>query len=292
MTAYYNENDPYAAQWLRNLIARGLIAPGDVDDRDIQDVRPGDLKSFTQCHWFAGIAGWSLALRMAGWPDGRPVWTGSCPCQPFSQAGQRKGFDDARHLWPVWSRLISERRPATIFGEQVARASAWLALVRGDLEEMGYAVGCMPIEAASVGARHLRDRYWFVAQSDGSRAPARQPATSAARYGRPIGAEGGSVPDPAQRRWGGRPTQEQGSGSGERPQEAGGPLHGRGESQSSGLERGERNPWLVEPDVGRVVDGIPARVGKLRALGNAIVPQAAAEFIGAYLDAVGRDFLT
>ena len=135
MTAYYNENDPYAAQWLRNLIARGLIAPGDVDDRDIHDVRPDDLVGYDQCHWFAGIAGWSLALRMAGWPDGRPVWTGSCPCQPFSQAGQRKGFDDARHLWPVWSRLISERRPATIFGEQVARASAWLALVRGDLEE-------------------------------------------------------------------------------------------------------------------------------------------------------------
>ena len=311
MTAYYNENDPYAAQWLRNLIARGLIAPGDVDDRDIQDVRPGDLEGYDQCHWFAGIAGWSLALRMAGWPDGRPVWTGSCPCQPFSQAGQRKGFDDARHLWPVWSRLIGERRPATIFGEQVARASAWLALVRGDLEEMGYAVGAMPMEAASVGARHLRDRYWFVAESDGSGRSARQPAAKTTRQKYSAGAESRVIPDAigeglegplviaiddadelaAAERSSAFLADTYGSRC-DQPRRPGNAIYRTRPGEFTRLERGERNPWLVEPDVGRVVDGIPARVGKLRALGNAIVPQAAAEFIGAYLDAVGRDFLT
>ena len=84
---YYNEHDAKAAAWMRELIKEGLIADGDVDERSIVDVQPGDLAGYTQCHWFAGIGGWSLALRLAGWPDDRPVWTGSCPCQPFSSAG-------------------------------------------------------------------------------------------------------------------------------------------------------------------------------------------------------------
>jgi DNA (cytosine-5)-methyltransferase 1 len=80
MTAYYNELDPFAAAWLRNLIAAGLIPQGEVDERSIEDVTPNDLAGFRQCHFFAGIGGWPLALRLAGWPDERPVWTGSCPC--------------------------------------------------------------------------------------------------------------------------------------------------------------------------------------------------------------------
>jgi DNA adenine methylase len=168
VAAYYNEIDPYAAQWLRNLIAAGHIAPGDVDERSIVDVRAGDLRSYTQCHFFAGIGGWSLALRLAGFPDDRPVWTGSCPCQPFSSAGKQKGFADQRHLWPTWIRLIAEQRPAILFGEQVASATEWLRLVRGDLEAVEYAVGCMPIEAASAGADHLRDRFFYVGHANGA----------------------------------------------------------------------------------------------------------------------------
>ena len=91
MSAYYNEHDPFAAAWLRELIADGLIADGEVDERDIQTLDPADLAGYTQCHFFAGIGGWSLALRLAGWPDDRPVWTGSCPCQPFSSAGKSGG---------------------------------------------------------------------------------------------------------------------------------------------------------------------------------------------------------
>jgi DNA (cytosine-5)-methyltransferase 1 len=165
--AYYNEIDEFAAQWLRNLIAAGHIAPGVVDTRSIEDVRPSDLAGFTQCHFFAGIGIWSLALRNAGWPDARPVWTGSCPCQPFSTAGKGAGFDDERHLWPAWFHLIKQCHPPSVLGEQVASKDTgpWLDLVQTDLEIMGYAFGAVPFPAAGVGAPHIRDRLYWVAHS-------------------------------------------------------------------------------------------------------------------------------
>ncbi len=165
--AYYNEIDPYAAQWLRNLIAGGHIAPGEVDERSIEDVAPDDLRGFTQCHFFAGIGGWSHALRVAGWPDDKPVWTGSCPCQPFSAAGKGDGFADERHLWPAFFHLISECRPQHVFGEQVAagNANAWFDLVQSDLEGMGYAFGLVPFTSAGIGAPHIRERAYWVAES-------------------------------------------------------------------------------------------------------------------------------
>lgn len=144
--AYYNEIDPFAAQWLRNLIAAGHIAPGEVDERSIEDVTPDDLRGFTQCHFFAGIGVWSHALRLAGWPDNKPIWTGSCPCQPFSATGKGSGFDDDRHLWPAFGWLIKQCRPERVFGEQVAggRADPWFDLVQNDVERMGYAFGLTP----------------------------------------------------------------------------------------------------------------------------------------------------
>ena len=139
MTNFYHEIDSYCAQWLRSLIDAGHIAPGVVDERSIEDITPNELRGFTQCHFFAGIGVWSYALRLAGWPDDRPVWTGSCPCQPFSQAGKGAGFADERHLWPAWFHLIRECRPATLYGEQVASADGldWLDLVQADLEGEG-----------------------------------------------------------------------------------------------------------------------------------------------------------
>jgi DNA (cytosine-5)-methyltransferase 1 len=168
MAAYYNEIDPFAAEWLRNLIAAGHIAPGDVDTRSIVDVRPDDLRGYTQCHFFAGIGGWSLALRLAGWPDDEPVWTGSCPCQPLSSAGLRKGHADERHLWPAFHGLISECAPATVFGEQVASADGreWLSAVRADLEALGYAVGAADLCAAGAGATNIRQRLFWLADAD------------------------------------------------------------------------------------------------------------------------------
>jgi DNA (cytosine-5)-methyltransferase 1 len=168
MAAYYNEIEPFAAEWLRNLIAAGHIAPGDVDTRSILDVKPDDLRGYTQCHFFAGIGGWSYALRLAGWPDARPVWTGSCPCQPFSAAGAQRGSNDERHLWPAFFNLIRECRPAIVFGEQVAGAAgyAWFDHVAADLEGEAYAAAAVDIGAHSVGAPHLRQRLYWVANAD------------------------------------------------------------------------------------------------------------------------------
>ena len=166
---YYNENEPFVAEWLRRLVLMGLISPGDVDSRSIEDVSADDLRPYRRCHFFAGIGLWDLSLQRAGWPDEREVWTGSCPCQPFSVAGQGRGFDDARHLWPAWYRLVGERRPAAILGEQVGDTAgrAWLDLVHADLEMAGYAVAAANIPAAGVGAPHIRQRLWFVAYRDG-----------------------------------------------------------------------------------------------------------------------------
>lgn len=168
MVAYYNEIDPFAAQWLRNLIDAGHIAPGVVDTRSIEDVTPNDLIGFNQCHFFAGIGGWSLALRRAGWPDSRPAWTASCPCQPFSAAGKGLGFADERHLWPSAHWLVGQRRPVVVFGEQSGSADAndWIDLVQADVEALGYAFGATAFPSASVGAPHQRDRAYWVADAD------------------------------------------------------------------------------------------------------------------------------
>lgn len=151
---YYNENDPFAAQWLRNLIAANLIPQGFVDERSILDVKPNDLANYIQCHFFAGIGGWSRALSLASWPVDRQVWTGSCPCQPFSAAGKAGGFADERHLWPYWFHLIGQCKPEQILGEQVASKAGlvWFDLVRTDLESASYSVACADLCAAGVGA--------------------------------------------------------------------------------------------------------------------------------------------
>jgi DNA (cytosine-5)-methyltransferase 1 len=244
--AYYNEIDPYAAQWLRNLIDAGHIARGDVDERSIVDVRADDLRSYTQCHFFAGIGGWSYALRLAGWDDARPVWTGSCPCQPFSIAGEVRGVGDERHLWPEWFRLIQSGRPPTVFGEQVASKAGygWLAGVHLEMESADYSFGAADLCAASVQAKHPRQRLFFVAH-----------ASDTGLAGPVPHGEGlcGSEYAP--------PTE-----------------HG-----NTGIRARicfEPNPGTLVR-----IDGLPRPVGYVRGFGNAIVPQVAAEFIRAASEA-------
>ena len=314
MSAYYNEMEPYAAQWLRNLIDKGLIAKGEVDERSILDVAPADLRGFTQCHFFAGIGGWSLAARLAGWPDERALWTGSAPCQPFSVAGQQKGKEDERHLWPVFFGLIRACRPPVVMGEQVAAAVGkdWLDGVCLDLEGIGYACGAVVVPACAVDAPHRRDRLWFVADStskglaqcDGAgtfatRQPNAEPQRGGGVHG--IVADAGQVgrdgwASPAGCETGSNAGSEGRSSSDVADADESGPqgrlvLRERGDERSAWSDGVE---WAIGADgkarrvksgVRLLAHGVPARVGRLRAYGNAIVPQVAAEVIGAYLDA-------
>jgi DNA (cytosine-5)-methyltransferase 1 len=327
MAAYYNENDKFVAEWLRNLIREGLIADGDVDERDIRDVRPDDVRGYTQCHWFAGIGGWSIALCIAGWPDDRPVWTGSCPCQPFSAAGKGAGFADERHLWPDYYWLIDQCRPATLFGEQVASKNglAWFDLVQADLEASSYAVAAADLCAAGVGAPHIRQRLWFVAQSEHGGCQGRNaqwawsgsalPPSKTDELADADGGQRGWRADGEGRERDGTPAgRQQGNGvaqsggyAGEladtgheyegrpaRPAEA--PC-GRAFGDATGRHAWSNCDWLpcrdgkarpVEPGTFPLAHGIPGRVGRLRAYGNAIIPQVAAEFIAATYPASRR----
>jgi len=166
LRAYYNEIDSKCCAWLAALMEEGWITRGDIDNRSIEDVRPSDVEGYDRVHFFAGIAVWDYALNQAGWGN-RPVWTGSCPCQPFSAAGKRKGIADKRHLWPAFFHLISERRPEHVFGEQVASKDglAWLDLVQSDLEGAGYVCGAVDTCAAGFGAPHIRQRLYWVADA-------------------------------------------------------------------------------------------------------------------------------
>ncbi len=162
---YYNEWDAKTAAWLRELIRRGHLPDGIVDERSITEVAPEDLRGFRQWHFFAGIGGWPLALKLAGWPAYAPVCTGSPPCQPFSVAGKRGGRDDSRHLAPAFLDLVAELRPPAIFGEQVSAAikELWLDALFVELEDEGYTCASAVLPACSVGAPHKRGRLFFGA---------------------------------------------------------------------------------------------------------------------------------
>lgn len=286
--AYYNENDPKIAAWLRELIKRRLIIDGVVDTRSIEDVVPHDIKEFKQCHFFAGIGGWPYALRLAGWPDDRAVWTGSCPCQPFSAAGKRKGTNDERHLWPAWFYLIELCRPSVIFGEQVASAPAWLDLVQDDLEGCDYAVGAICLPACSIGAPHIRQRLWFVAEPNGGDAGAKGIQRSGKHRQQPQNSCANRMADTElPERW----SHIIDKTNNNHEIETGAKSTSRARKHSKPSDAWLNCDWLpcvdgkarpVESGTFPLAHGIPARMVRLRGYGNSIVPQVAAEFIKAY----------
>jgi DNA (cytosine-5)-methyltransferase 1 len=278
---YYNEWEPFAGEWLKELIKDGLIPDGTVDNRSIADVEPSDLKGFTQCHFFAGIGGWSRALELARWSPERPVWTGSPPCQPFSAAGNHSGKDDERHLWPVFFNLISKCRPPTIFGEQVASAIrfGWLDDLQTDLEAQGYAAAAVVLPSGGIGAPHKRERLFFVADSLSQglqgHGQSGQEQVSQERQGKERhSAEGGlrhsSVGDS--------------KCFNDFPCEYGAASCFWDNSTIIHCRDGKYRPIPTEPALFPLANGLSNRVGILRGAGNAIVPQAAAEIIKAFME--------
>jgi DNA (cytosine-5)-methyltransferase 1 len=282
---YYNEFDPYAAQWLRNLIDAGHLPKGEVDSRSIKDVKASELTGYTQCHFFAGLGGWSHALRLARWPENRPVWTGSCPCQPFSAAGKGGAL-----LTNVTSGLSGSTSSASadLTLSLVSRLKQRLTtdgstLFKSDLEGEGYACGAVGIPAGGVGAPHIRQRLYFVANTFGS---------NEQQWSKNVGKTqftGGSSIDSelADNIDAGSQGRVRGGAHERRPDQ-----HGHaGRDGATGFwancdwlpcRDGKARP--VEPGTFPLAHGVSGRVGRLRAYGNAIVPQVAQTFIEAYLE--------
>lgn len=322
---YYNDNDPKTVAWLTRLERAGMLPSGTVDGRDIRQVRGTWVPGMRRCHFFAGIGGWAYALDLAGWPADEPVWTGSCPCQPFSISGKKHGVDDERNLWPAWRDLIAERRPSVVFGEQVASplGREWLAGVQADVEKLGYRFAAADLCAAGVSAPHIRQRLYWVADTEnadgrsgirGEKAGTREegvwrrgpPGSSldgglahADQEGRGfVGANRGeNAPGDHTNRSGAivRMGVTSGAGLEERPRDQ----DGQGAVRHQGEAVGARGAWsdfyLVACSDGKtrrvgsgvfpLAYGVSDRVVKLRGYGNAIVPELAAEFVLAYREA-------
>lgn len=320
---YYNENNKFAANWLEKLMQEQLIPQGIVDRRSIAEIKPDDLKQYKQCHFFAGIGGWSYALELAKWEEDRPVWTGSCPCQPFSAAGNKKGFNDERDLWPVWFKLIKECKPTTVFGEQVEPAikHGWLDRLSNDLEAEDYAIGAAVLPACSVGTPHQRKRLWWVANSNSDQCGSENRKSAAIEereescdredFGELWDIGGASdkdicVDDPNSLWRGRRPTDQSSRSSKDgkladtnslRLQRSGDELCPQRKSLGK-TGCGDRvRKWgeaeyikctdgkyrPIEPSIRLLVNGFPSRMGLLRGFGNAIVPQMAAVFIESFM---------
>lgn len=303
---YYNDTDAFCASWLRELIDVEALPHGHVCELDIRTLRADHLGLTS--HFFAGIGGWPYALDLAGWPRDVPVWSGSAPCQPFSAAGRKEGFDDERHLWPFWQRLIEECEPPIVFGEQIASplGRAWLDLVFTDLEALDYACAAADLCCPSIGGPHIRQRlFWVAIASDerrqrlglhlrrrrqeqdllearrgrearglGNRASTRRARAGCEGSGRHAGAVSRAQTQSPETRFAARRVPD--------------------ELIPSGATRGpwaDAEWWLcrdnkirpAQPGVFPLGDELPNRLGRLRGYGNAIVPHVAAEFIGAVM---------
>ena len=289
MRTFINENDKYASRWLRNLAKAKHINGDKIDDRSIEDIKPEDLEGFDRAHFFAGIGGWDYALKLAGWGN-RPVWTGSCPCQSFSDAGQKQGFDDPRHLYPHWHPLIKKHRPPVIFGEQVTSQLAieWLDFISSALESEDYAVWATILGAHSVHAPHRRQRIFFAAinmantdnniiERGGNRGKHKKENQKKASDK----LLGTSQPDPladTHDRYHQHTEKRKGKKSRARHDNEGTPRHDPW-GDAVWVDCKDGHARCFGPGAYPISYALPGRVGQIRGYGNAIVPQTAAVFI-------------
>lgn len=248
---FYNDNDAKVCAWSQGLIDAGLIPSGDVRCASVADLDPHEFSRYTQCHFFNGVSGWSLALRLAGWPEHRRVWTASLPCQPFSGLGLGLGVSDRRHMWPIFFQHVVVGQPPVIFGEQVASKAgqAWLARVRADLEGAGYAVGAASLCAAGIKAPQIRKRLYWVAYATGKQTESAD-----------------------QKRLYAEPDWDRDEGHWDRCEDVFFP-------------EGKRR---IEPGTEPVVARFPSSVVQCRGYGNSIVPPLAARFIRSVSDVIDQ----
>jgi len=284
----------------------------------------------THLDLFSGIGGFALAAGWAGfetigfcdnepyaqavlkkhWPNvpihgdiktlngtayrGVTLLTGGFPCQPFSNAGKRRGKDDDRYLWPQMLRVIQEARPDWIVGENVVGVIG-LALdqVCSDLEAEGYEVEPIIIPACGVDAPHRRDRIWIVGNSkfNGHSASEKrggllyksEKQTRKIEERQSSGASGSSenVADSKcdaeggthrENEWKSKPRWENKNVI--KWNEMGSNTTNSGKNEQPGI-------WLAEPSICRVANGILNRAYRIKGLGNAIVPQVAYQIIKA-----------
>lgn len=257
-------------EWCRKVLAKNFPATK----------RYADIKEFNSKEYYGTV----------------DVISGGFPCQPFSTAGRRKGETDDRYLWPEMLRIIGEVKPSFVIGENVA---GLLSMENGktldkiclDLENEGYQIELFVIPACGVGAWHRRDRVWIIAHACDS-TDSRNTGTLQGKDGQGWVQERQQLGQPviADKVWAGQvfsdTTSIGQSGQGQYQQPINSKENGEGQTDNA-FSISKRKQWAVEPELGRVANGIPDRMDRLKGLGNAIVPQVAFEIFKA-LESVHR----
>jgi len=267
-TVAFCEIDPYCRRVLRR---HWPDVPVYDDVRTLTGAKILADADAERCGWRKDNQGQASSKRNGNTPSGIDVICGGFPCQDISVAGKGAGITGERSgLWSEYARIIGEVRPRYVIVENVAALlHRGLADVLGDLAAIGYDAEWHCIPASAVGAPHRRDRIWIIADDQGGGRRARRQgrfADGGARQPEPVGtfqdmadANGARC---VKQRWG---------------------IAIR--TQLAAAECADW--WRTEPDVGRVAHGVPNRVDRLRALGNAVVPQIP-EIIGRAIMSEGR----
>lgn len=208
------------------------------------------------------------------------VISGGFPCQPFSVAGKQRGKEDERFLWPEMLRVIRELRPHCVVGENVPRIIKIAARqVVEDLEREGYNAIVFNFEAAAVGAWHRRSRFFFVGIAEGR-------LTSDAESERSEGQPSARTAEQDEKPWEMQPDAVYSIGTAIHNTVCG--RFDRDARRRESPELADGRQWAAEPGVGRVANGLPCRVERIRALGNAVVPQQAYPIFRALAEEMNR----
>lgn len=206
------------------------------------------------------------------------IITGGYPCQPFSIAGSQRGEKDTRHLWPDMFRIVKECKPTWVIGENVSgHIKLGLDTVLQDLESEGYSVRAFSISASSIGANHQRERVWIIAHSNMENTRQHGRRIESTWNTESIGPRTSEETERSSDTNKINGSSERASLVGESSDANSQGLQGRRSEQQLRKDETKRPTswdswWESEPSVGRVANGIPHRVDRLKGLGNSLVP--------------------